>query len=145
VNKANVVVVLAVYIPDERSGTKQAVEGIGQFKELREIAEQGDDGRDVEGEIELYDHSIKFKLHPSAQLCANGKEICTLKFDVETDLELQAIKLEMKNACVTQIKAGKLKSTTELKFNELPLMTPCEKTIDLPLRCICRSGASHCV
>ncbi len=104
-----------------------------QRKELREIAEQGDDGRDVEGEVELYDHSIKFALHPSVQLRANGEEICTLKFDVETDLKLQALKLEMRNACITQIKAGKLKSTTELKFKDLPLMAPCEKTIDLPL------------
>lgn len=104
-----------------------------QRKELREIAEKGEDGRDVEGEVELYNHSIKFGLKPTVTLLVNGEEIRTLTFHVDSELELKAIKLVIKNACITQIKAGKLKSSTTLKCEEFPLMAPCEKTLDLPL------------
>src|SRR6266550_4421455 len=48
-----------------------------QRKELREIAEKGDK-RDVEGNVELFDHTISWNLHPSVELRANGVKLCTM-------------------------------------------------------------------
>ena len=102
-----------------------------QRKELREIAEKKD-SRDVEGKVELFDHSITFALHPSVELQANGVKVGpTMTFDFKVDLKLQGIMLVMKNAWITQIEAGKLTSTINLEYKEIPLMPECKKTIDL--------------
>ena len=103
-----------------------------QRKEMREIAEKGGDKRDVEGRIDLFDHSITWALHPSVELRANGVKLCTMPFDCDVDLALQGLQLLMKNGWITQIKAGKLTSTIKLEFKKVQLMPPCKKTIDLP-------------
>jgi hypothetical protein len=103
-----------------------------QRREMREIAEKGGDKRDVEGKIDLYDHSITWAFHPSVELRANGVKLCTMPFDCDVDLALQGLQLLMKNGWITQIKAGKLTSTIKLEFKKVPLMPPCKKTIDLP-------------
>jgi len=103
-----------------------------QRKELREITEQGKDKRDVEGKVGLVDHSISWVLHPSVELRANGVELCTLRFDCKVNLKLQGVELFLKNAWITQIKAGKLASTIGLEYKTIPLVPPCKKTIDLP-------------
>lgn len=103
-----------------------------QRKELREIAEKGKDKKDVEGSVELYDHSISFALHPSVELHANGVKLGTMTFDFKGNLKLQGVQLVMKNAWITRIKAGKLTSTVSLEYEKIQLMPPCKKTIDLP-------------
>jgi len=101
-----------------------------QRKELREIAEKGDK-RDVEGNVELFDHTISWNLHPSVELRANGVKLCTMVFDCKANLKLQGVQLQIRNCCVTRIDAGKLGSTIALEFKSVPLMPPCKKTIDL--------------
>ena len=103
-----------------------------QRKEMREIAEKGGDKRDVEGKIDLVDHSITCGLHPSVELRANGVKLCTMPFDCNVDLVLQGLQLLMKNGWITQIRAGKLTSTIKLEYKKVELMPPCKKTIDLP-------------
>lgn len=104
-----------------------------QRKELREIAEKGKDKRDVEGSVDLYDHSISCTLTPSVELHANGVKVGpTMTFDVKANLKLEGVQLIIKNAWITRIKAGKLTSTINLEFKTIPLMPPCKKTIDLP-------------
>jgi len=103
-----------------------------QRRELREIAEKGKDKRDVEGNVELYDHSISCALHPSVELHANGVKLGTMTFDFKANLKLQGVQLVIRNAWITSIKAGKLTSTISLEYNKIPLMPPCKKTIDLP-------------
>ena len=103
-----------------------------QRKELRDVAEKGKDKKDVEGTVELYDHSINCALHPSVELHANGVKVGTMTFDFKANLKLQGVQLVIKNAWVTRIKAGKLTSTVSLEYDKIPLMPPCKKTIDLP-------------
>ena len=103
-----------------------------QRKELREIAEKGKDKRDVEGDVELYDHSISCALHPSVELQANGVKVGTMTFDFTANLKMQGVQLVIKNACITRIKAGKLTSTVTLEYDKIPLMPPCKKTLDIP-------------
>jgi hypothetical protein len=103
-----------------------------QRKELRDIAEKGKDKRDIEGNIELYDHSIDCALHPSVELHANGVKVGTMTFDFKANLKLQGVQLVIKNAWITQIKAGKLTSTVSLEYDKIPLMPPCKKTFDMP-------------
>lgn len=104
-----------------------------QRKELREIAEKGKDQPDVEGSVELFDHSMTCELHPSVELHANGVKIGpTITFDVKAELKLDGVQLIIKNAWITRIKAGKLTSTITLECKTIPLMAPCKKTIDLP-------------
>src|SRR5207248_3233806 len=79
-----------------------------QRKEMRAIAEKGGDERDVEGKVDLFDHTITWGVHPSVELRANGVKLCTMPFDCEVDLTLQGLQLLMKNGWITQIKAGKL-------------------------------------
>jgi hypothetical protein len=102
-----------------------------QRKELREIAEKGKDKRDVEGDVELIDHTISWTLHPSVELQANGVKLCTMTFDCKANLKLQGVQLLIRNSWITSIKAGKLGSTITLEYKSLPLMAPCKKTIDL--------------
>jgi len=103
-----------------------------QRKELREIAEKGTDKRDVEGNVELFDHTISWVLHPSVELRANRVKLCTMTFDCKANLKLEGVQLLIRNAWITQIKAGKLGSTISLEYKSVPLMPPCKKTIDLP-------------
>jgi hypothetical protein len=103
-----------------------------QRKEMREIAGKGDDKRDVEGKVDLVDHSITWALHPSVELRADGVELCTMRFNCDVDLTLQGLQLLMKNGWITKINAGKLTSTIKLEFKKVQLMPPCKKTIDLP-------------
>lgn len=102
-----------------------------QRQELRDIADKKKDKRDVEGFVDLYDHSISCALHPSVELQANGVKIGTMTFDFKANLKLQGVQLVMKNAWITRIKAGKLTSTVTLEYEKIPLMPPCKKTIDM--------------
>lgn len=101
-----------------------------QRKELREIAEKKDK-RDVEGSVELFDHTISWTLHPSVELQANGVKLSTMRFDCKANLKLQGVQLVIRNSWITSIKAGKLGSTITLEYKSVPLMPPCKKTIDL--------------
>jgi len=104
-----------------------------QRKELREIAEKGEDGRKVAGTVDLYDHSIKFAVHPSIKLLENGVAAGKVSFHVETNFKLEAIKLVIENACITRVKTGKLTASTTFKCEEFPLVSPCNKSLDLPV------------
>lgn len=104
-----------------------------QRKELREIAEKGKDQRDVEARVELFDHTISYALHPSVELQVSGATIGTMTFDVMAKMKLEGIQLVIKNAWITQIKAGKLTSTMTMEYKTVPLMAPCKKTVDLPI------------
>jgi hypothetical protein len=88
--------------------------------------------RDVEGNVELYDHTISWALHPSVELRANGVKLCTMTFDCKATLKLEGVQLLIRNAWITQIKAGNLGSTISLEYKSVPLMPPCKKTVDLP-------------
>src|SRR5438045_3570346 len=46
-----------------------------QRKEMREIAGKGGDERDVEGKVDLFDHTITWGVHPSVELRANGVKL----------------------------------------------------------------------
>ena len=102
-----------------------------QRQELRDIAEKKKDKKDVEGSVELYDHSISYSLRPSVELHADGVKIGTMTFDFKANLRLQGVQLVMKNAWITRIKGGKLTSTVTLEYEKIPLMPPCKKTIDM--------------
>jgi hypothetical protein len=101
-----------------------------QRKELREAAEKKDK-REVEGEVELFDHTISWTLHPSVELQANGVKLCTMIFDCKANLKLQGLKLVIRNSWITRINAGKLGSTITLEYKSIPLIPPCKQTIDL--------------
>jgi hypothetical protein len=55
-----------------------------------------------------------------------------MTFDCKANLKLEGVQLLIRNAWITQIKAGKLGSTISLEYKSVPLMPPCKKTIDLP-------------
>ena len=101
-----------------------------QRKELREAAEKKDK-RDVEGEVELFDHTISWTLHPSVELQANGVKLGKMIFECKANLKLQGVELFIRNAWITRIKAGKLGSTVTLEYKSVPLMPPCKQTFDL--------------
>ncbi len=104
-----------------------------QRKELAAIAEKGKDKRNVEGNVELFAHTIGCDLHPSVELQVDHMKIGSLVFDVVANMKLQGVQFVIRNACITKIKAGMLTSTVSLQYKAFPLMPPCKKTIDLAM------------
>src|SRR6266567_9280241 len=103
-----------------------------QRKEMRDVAAKGDDSRDVEADVELFDHEITWAVHPTVKIQLNGADVGTLRFDVEIGLELEGLRLVIKNACITKVTSGKLSSTVDFKYKGFPLMAPRRNSVDLP-------------
>lgn len=110
-----------------------------QRQELRDAAREGKGEPNVENEVALYDHSMAWALHPSVELRLNGQSVATMKFDVDVDLALSGLELVIRNACITSIRTGQIKSTINLSYKSLPLMPAVTRTVklkgtlDLPL------------
>jgi len=103
-----------------------------QRKEMREAGAKDGDDKSVTGDVELIDHSMKWVLHPSVQLTVDGVAMKPkLVFDVDVDLALAGVKIVIKNACITQVRAGTLTSTVKLACRDIEL-TKQSKSIDLP-------------
>jgi hypothetical protein len=102
-----------------------------QRREMREAAARGVGDRAVEGEVKLFDHEMRLTVHPTVKLQLNGQDVGPLAFDVPVSFKLHAMRLVMRNASITAIRTGTLKSTIGLQYKTLPLMAPRECTIDL--------------
>jgi hypothetical protein len=102
-----------------------------QRKELRKIAEKGKDKPNLEATVELFEHSIAYALHPSVEIQVSGAKVGAMTFDVTAKLKLEGLQVVIKNAWITQVKAGKLTSTLGIDYKGIPLMAPCKKTVDL--------------
>lgn len=102
-----------------------------QRKELRKIAEKGKDKPNLEATVELFEHTISYAVHPSAELQANGAKVGAITFDVTAKLKLEGVQIVIRNAWITEVRAGKLMSTLGIDCKGMPLMAPCKKTIDL--------------
>jgi hypothetical protein len=102
-----------------------------QRKEMRDAAANTLGGHGSTSEVELFEHTIHWGVHPTVRVTVN-KLTATLKFDAGIKLELKAAKIVIERAHITRFLAGTLKSTIQFKYKAFPLGTPVERTIDLP-------------
>ncbi len=107
-------------------------EAWSQRRELRALADKGSDRRDVESEVELYEHTMTCELHPSVELQLDGVTVGTMTFDIALRLALEGVKLVIRNACITSIKAGTVTTTLSLEYEGVALMPPRTQKVDLP-------------
>jgi hypothetical protein len=94
-----------------------------QRAEMRDVAAKKGNEREVVGEVELIDWSLTWSLEPSIKVYVKKQHVATLRAEVKSTLALSGIKLVMRNACVTEIKSGKVDAKTEFTFEGLPLPT----------------------
>jgi hypothetical protein len=102
-----------------------------QRKEMREAAAKTSSDHGSTAEVELYEHTITWAVHPTVTITVN-KMSKTLKFDVGVKLALAAAKIAIERAHITRFLSGTLTSTVDLKYGDFALMAPYKRTIDLP-------------
>jgi hypothetical protein len=102
-----------------------------QRKEMRDAAAKTSSGHGSTAEVELYEHTITWAVHPTVTITVN-KMSKTLKFDVGVKLALAAAKIAIERAHITRFLSGTLTSTVDLKYGEFALMAPYKRTVDLP-------------
>jgi hypothetical protein len=106
-----------------------------QRKELREATSAKGDGKPVSADVDLIDHSMRWTLKPSITISLKAAPAAAphVTIDVEADvtLALHGLQIVIERARITKVKAGKLKSTVELKYHGFPLSAPYEKELDL--------------
>jgi hypothetical protein len=102
-----------------------------QRKEMREAAAKTSADHGSTAEVELYEHTITWAVHPTVTITVN-KMSKTLKFDVGVKLALAAAKIAIERAHITRFLSGTLTSTVDLKYGDFALMAPYKRTIDLP-------------
>jgi hypothetical protein len=102
-----------------------------QRKEMRDAAAKTSADHGSTAEVELYEHTITWAVHPTVTITVN-KMSKTLKFDVGVKLALEAAKIAIERAHITRFLSGTLTSTVDLKYGDFALMAPYKRTIDLP-------------
>jgi hypothetical protein len=102
-----------------------------QRKEMRDAAAKTSSDHGSTAEVELYEHTITWAVHPTVTITVN-KMSKTLKFDVGVKLALAAAKIAIERAHITRFLSGTLTSTVDLKYGDFALMAPYKRTIDLP-------------
>jgi len=102
-----------------------------QRKEMRDAAAKTSLGHGSAAEVELFEHTINWAVHPTVRITVN-KMSTTLKFDIGVKLTLDAAKIEIERAHITRFLSGTLTSTIDLKYGEFSLMAPYKRTVDLP-------------
>jgi hypothetical protein len=102
-----------------------------QRKEMRDAAAKTNIGHGSTSEVELFEHTITWAIHPTVTITVN-KVSKTLKFDAQVKLVLDAAKVVIERAHITRFLTGTLTSTVNLKYEEFALMAPYKRTIDLP-------------
>jgi hypothetical protein len=102
-----------------------------QRKEMRDAAAKTSADHGSTAEVELYEHTITWAVHPTVTITVN-KMSKTLKFDVGVKLALAAAKIAIERAHITRFLSGTLTSTVDLKYGDFALMAPYKRTIDLP-------------
>jgi hypothetical protein len=110
-----------------------------QRKEMRDAAAKTTVAHGSTSEVELFEHTITWAIHPTVTITVN-KVSKTLKFDVEVKLALEAAKIVIERAHITQFLSGTLTSTVNLKYGAVPLMSPLQRTIDLPGQLVLPGG-----
>ena len=118
---------------------KPVAEALGEIwkqrKELREAAATGKDTSKVRADVDLVEHSATWTLKPSITLKITSAPppvpTVTLELDVEVKFALHGVKMVIERAHITKFESGKLKSTVEIKYKDLPLTAPYEKELDL--------------
>ena len=102
-----------------------------QRQEMRDAAAKAIAARTSTAEVELYEHTISWAVHPTVKITVNQMST-TLKFDVKWKGGLEGAKIVIERAHITEFLTGKLTSTVNLEFKSVPLMAPVKRTIDLP-------------
>jgi hypothetical protein len=102
-----------------------------QRKEMRDAAAKTSSDHGSTAEVELYEHTITWAVHPTVTITVN-KMSKTLKFDIGVKLALAAAKIAIERAHITRFLSGTLTSTVDLKYGDFALMAPYKRTIDLP-------------
>jgi hypothetical protein len=102
-----------------------------QRQEMRDAAAKSIAARTSTAEVELYEHTISWAVHPTVKITVNEMS-ATLRFDVKWKGGLEGAKIVIERAHITRFLTGKLTSTVTLEFKSFPLMAPVKHTIDLP-------------
>jgi hypothetical protein len=102
-----------------------------QREEMRDAAAKSIVAHTSMAEVELYEHTISWAVHPTLKITVNGMST-TLRFDVKWKGGLEGAKIVIERAHITKFLAGKLTSTMNLELKSFPLMAPVKRTIDLP-------------
>jgi len=102
-----------------------------QRQEMRDAAAKSIAARASVAEVELYEHTISWAVHPTIKVTVNQMSV-PLRFDVKWKGGLEGAKIVIERAHITKFLTGKLTSTVSLEYNAFPLMAPIKRTIDLP-------------
>jgi len=102
-----------------------------QRQEMRDAAAKSVAAPTSMAEVELYEHTISWAVHPTVKITVNGMS-ATLKFDVKWKGGLEGAKIVIERAHITKFLTGRLTSTVNLEYKSFPLMAPVKRKIDLP-------------
>ncbi|MEO8335623.1 MAG: hypothetical protein ABI664_11660 [bacterium] len=118
---------------------KPVAEALGEIwkqrKELREAAASGKDARNVKADVDLIEHSATWTLKPSITVKVTSAPppvpTITIPLDVTVKFTLRGVRMVIDHAHITKFVSGKLASSVEIKFRDLPLSAPFERELDL--------------
>ena len=102
-----------------------------QRKEMRDAAGKTLSSPPRSSEVELFDHTVDWGVHPSVTVTFNGAST-TLTLDVIAKLTLAGAKLVIERAHITRFLSGTLTSSVSIKFRDAEITTPYKGKIDLP-------------
>jgi len=106
-----------------------------QHREIRDAAAKKTKGSVPTATVALIDHTLTSTLRPgvTVKVEAAGVPVKEVKidFDVDLSLALHGVQVTISNAKITQIGAGEIKASVEIKFLKQTVAGPIERTVDL--------------
>ncbi|HEV8498461.1 MAG TPA: hypothetical protein VGQ56_16415 [Gemmatimonadaceae bacterium] len=115
-----------------------------QRKELRVAAQAKAPASVSKADVALIDHTLTSTLKPSVTITVKVGGLppapIKMEFDVDVSLTLKGLEITIENAKVTKLRAGEIKSSVRIKWENQELWKPFEKTIDLKKEVILKDG-----
>jgi hypothetical protein len=115
-----------------------------QRKELRVAAQAKAPASVSKADVALIDHTLTSTLKPSVTITVKVGGLppapIKMEFDVDVSLTLKGLEITIENAKVTKLRAGEIKSSVRIKWENQELWKPFEKTIDLKKEVVLKDG-----
>ena len=115
-----------------------------QRKELRVAAQAKAPASVSKADVALIDHTLTSTLKPSVTITVKVGGLppapIKMEFDVDVSLTLKGLEITIENAKVMKLRAGEIKSSVRIKWENQELWKPFEKTIDLKKEVVLKDG-----
>ena len=115
-----------------------------QRKELRVAAQAKAPASVSKADVALIDHTLTSTLKPSVTITVKVGGLppapIKMEFDVDVSLTLKGLEITIENAKITKLRAGEIKSSVAIKWENQELWKPFDKTIDLKKEIVLKDG-----